>query len=186
MGRLSKPSLVIVVLEDDRHQRLIYKYLKECGVNRYQIRIERSPSGEGSAESWVRKRLVKEVGEYRVRQPKAETRLIIIIDADTSRVADRLNQLDQALRESGKETVAVNERIARLVPKRNVETWVLCLNGQPVDEETDYKQTTNDWSELIPPAAKNLCEWTRSDSELPSHCVASLRSGVDELKRARI
>ena len=30
-----------------------------------------------------------------------------------------------------------HEQIARLVPKRNVETWILCLNGQAADEDTD-------------------------------------------------
>jgi hypothetical protein len=87
------------------------------------------------------------------------------------------------LSDDGKEVVKDSEQIARLVPKRNIETWILCLNQQPVDEETDYTKTRNDWNELIPPAAKTLVQWTRSQAELPSHCVDSLRSGVRELKR---
>ncbi len=181
---MSKPSQVIVVLEDDHHKMLVYRYLIKRGLESNVLRIERSPSGEGSAESWVRKTFVREVNAYRSRSRHTQTALIVVIDADTGTVHDRLRQLDQALKDSRKETVDTDtEQIARLVPKRNIETWILCLNEQAVDEETDYKKTRNDWNELIPPAAEGLFQWTRSNDEPPKHCVDSLRSGVRELKR---
>jgi hypothetical protein len=181
---MSRPSHVIVVLEDDRQKMLIYKYLIECGLRRHEIRDELSPSGQGSAESWVRKRFVKETIAYRNRQARAQTALIVMLDADARTVQERFNELDQALRDSGNQTVDETEQIARLVPKRNVETWILCLvNDQGVDEETDFKRMRNDWNELIRPAAHTLCQWTRSRAELPNHCVDSLRTGVRELKR---
>ena len=68
-------------------------------------------------------------------------------------------------------------------PKRNIETWILCLTKQTVDEKTDYKNTRNDWNELIPPAAATLFQWTRQESELPNHCIDSSRTGVKELNR---
>ena len=166
---MSKPSRVIVVLEDDHHEMLIRRYLINCGLKRHAMRIYRSPSGQGSAESWVLKRFVEETNVYRNRQARALTDLIVMIDADTRTVQEK--------------TVGKSERIARLVPKRNVETWILFLNEQPVDEKTDYKGTSNNWNELIPHAAKNLCRWTRSKDEPPNHCVGSLRIGVRELKR---
>jgi hypothetical protein len=182
---MSKPSRVIVLLEDDHHNRLINRYLIKCGWERHEIRIYRSPAGEGSAESWVRKEFVKQTNVYRIRQARAQSALIVMIDADTRTVQDRLNQLDHALRKSGNQVVGDSERIARLVPKRNVETWILCLNEEAVDEETDYKKTRNDLSALIPQAAVTLCQWTRSTAEPPNHCVSSLRTGVGELKRLR-
>jgi hypothetical protein len=112
--------------------------------------------------------------------------LIVIIDADAGTVQDRLTQLDQALKDSGKPAIDKSERIARLVPKRNVETWILCLNDQRVDEETDYKRTTDDSSALIPAASKALHQWTQSESKLPSHCIDSLRRGIRELKRLEL
>jgi hypothetical protein len=178
---MSEPSLVIVLLEDDHQKMLIYRYLINCGLNRHAIAIHRSPSGEGSAESWVRKRFVEETNVYRSRQ--ARTALIVMIDADTRTVQERLNQLDQALTDSGNQIVVGSERIARLVPKRNVETWILCLNKQAVDEQTDYKRTGTNWNELIPTASETLFQWTRSPAEPPNHCVGSLRTGVRELKR---
>jgi hypothetical protein len=128
---------------------------------------------------------VRETTEYRSRQARARSALIVVIDADTHTVQDRLNQLDEALTGSGKQTVGDTEQIARLVPKRNVETWILCLNEQPVNEDDDYTHTRSDWNELIPRGAETLCQWTRSTTEPPNHCVNSLRTGVRELKRLR-
>lgn len=177
---MSKRCLVVAVVEDEYHRMLVYRYLVKSGM--WPIRIVLSPAGQGSAEAWVRKTFAKEVSAYRSRH--AQTRLIVVIDADTGTVQDRLRQLDQALRENGKEPVdAMTEQIARLAPKRNIETWVLCLNGHAVDEETNYKRTRDDWNELIPPAAETLFQWTRSKAEPPDNCIESLRNGVQELKR---
>lgn len=179
---MSKPSSVIVVVEDGRHKQFINRYLTARGLENHAIRIELSPSGQGSAESWVRNRFVKEVKACRMRQAKAQTALIVVIDADTATVQHRLRQLDQALQDAGEQRVASDrDQIARLVAKRNIETWILCLNEQAVDEETDYKRMARDWSALIPPAAEVLSRWTRVNAELPQRCVDSLRKGITEL-----
>jgi hypothetical protein len=172
---------VIIVVEDDHHEMLIRRYLKKRGLVEREMRIRRSPSGEGSAENWVRKTFANEVSNYRSRH--AQTALIVVIDADKATVQHRLQQLDQALRDSRKETVDPGrEQIARLVPKRNVETWILCLNGHAVDEATDCKTRNHDWNALIPPAAESLFQWTRSKAEPPNHCIDSLRHGIKELR----
>lgn len=180
---MSKPSQVIVLLEDDHHKMLIYRYLKKHGLG-HEMRITLPPPGRGSAESWVRNRFAKEVSAYRVRQHHTRTALIVVIDADNHSVQDRWRQLDQALRDAQKPPVDVErEKIARLIPKRNIETWILCLTMQTVDEQIDYKNSRNNWNELIPPAAATLFQWTRQEAELPNHCVDSLRTGIKELSR---
>lgn len=182
---MSRPSQVIVIVEDDRHKQLVYRYMLRCGLKAHQIRIERSPSGAGSAESWVRKRFVKEVSAYRNRQHRAETALIVIVDSDTYTVQDRLGQLNQALKESEKPVVGAQEQIARLIPKRNVETWILCLNQEAVDEETDYKKSSRNWNELTPAAAEMLFAWAKREIGLPTYCIDSLKTGVEELGHLR-
>lgn len=178
---MNKTSLFIVLVEDTHQGMLVRRCLKGLGVGSHQMRIEPSPSGAGSAENWVRKRFAEEAVVYRSR--KARTALIVVVDADSYTVQVRLGQLDQALKDRGKPVVAEGERIARLVPKRNVETWILCLNETEVDEEKDYKRTQDNWNQLIPPAARTLSEWTRSGAEPPNVCIDSLRRGVRELKR---
>ena len=176
---------VIVVLEDARQQMLARRYLKKRGVGEREMRIERSPSGEGNAEGWVRKTFVKEVSVYRGRQ--AKTALIVLIDADNHTVQDRWRQLDQALLEGGKQGIEFDrEQIARLIPKRNVGTWILCLNEQPVNEETDYKRARDDWNELIPQAAETLFQLTYRQAALPNWCTESLQSATRELKHLEL
>lgn len=177
---MNKRCLVVAVVEDEHHRMLIYRYLIKSGM--WPIRIVLSPSGQGSAENWVRRTFAKEVKTYRSRH--AQTKLVVIIDADTDTVQDRLKQLDQALQNTGKEPVDTrSEQIARLVPKRNVETWILCLNEQVVNEDEDYKKKRENWNELIPTAAETLFQWTRSHEALPEYCVDSLHHGIGELKR---
>jgi len=183
---MSNPSLVIVLVEDEHHRMFIRRYLIECGLKEHAIRIQQSPSGRGSAESWVLKRFVAETRVYRNRQARAGTALIVMIDADNHSVQDRMTQFDQALVDFEQPIVGKSERIARLVPRRNVETWILCLNDeQDMNEDTNYTSERRNWHELIPSAAEMLCEWTRANAEPPNRCVDSLRIGVRELKPLR-
>lgn len=76
----------------------------------------------------------------------------------------------------------VNESIALLIPKRNVETWILCLTGDDVDEQTDYKGRTG-LDQRIKAASQFLWEWTRPNFVLPPTCVDSLREAIPELAR---
>jgi hypothetical protein len=179
---MSKPSQVILLVEDRRHQQFIRKYLRRLGLEAHAMRFEIAPSGVGSAESWVRERFPLEVTAYRRRQP--QTRLIVLIDADAHTVQQRIRQLDQSLREA--DVAAIDqgtEHIARLVPKRNIETWILCLNQEAVDEDTDYKRPRNDWSDLIASGSDTLYQWTRPNAAIPLSCIESLQNGIQELQK---
>jgi hypothetical protein len=182
---MSNPSRVFVLVEDERHKALILRYLVECGLQQHEMRIQLSPSGRGSAENWVLKKFALETRTYRSRQARAESALVVMIDADTRSVQDRWNQLDQALKDNGEPSVSRGERIARLVPKRNVEAWILCLNERDVNESANYSEAREDWNKLIPHAAETLSHWTRPNAEPPNHCIDSLRVGVRELKPLR-
>ena len=183
---MSNPSLVIVLVEDQRQEMLVYKYLRRCGLEPHDIRIRTCPIGLESADGWVLSKFAAEAGEYRNRQmSKGETALTVMIDADDNTVEHRWTQMDQALAKGGEKKISERERIVRLVPKRNVETWILCLTSErELDEDTNYKRREkHKWHDLIPTAAETLREWTRPRAELPAHCVRSLRLGVQELKR---
>lgn len=166
---------------------LIRRYLHGKGLSFHQLRFSPPYRWEGSGEQRVRQSYPGEVRALRKRQAKAQTALIVVIDADTGTVEDRLRQLADALAVQQISAIDPNaEQIARLVPKRNIETWILCLNREPVAEENDYKKTRDDWNRLIPPAAENLIEWARSNVELPAHVVQSLRQGIEELLHVRL
>jgi len=174
---------VIILVEDNRHQQFVMRYLRRCGLEQHMMRFVPYPAGAGSGEHWVRERFAVEVEACRRRRAYAETALIVLIDADDLLVQERLAQLDSKLDAAQADRVQPDaEQIARLVPKRNIETWILCLNGVPVDEETDYKRTRNDWTPLIRSGIGTLYDWTRPNAQLPA-VSSSLRLGVAELKR---
>jgi hypothetical protein len=175
------PSQVILLVEDSRQEQLIRQYLSQLGLGTHAMRIVRSPAGAGSGEQWVRTRFPKEVSACRSRH--AETKLIILIDADTNSVQARLQQLNHALDKAHVQQIKKNEEIARLVPRRNIETWILCLNDEQVDENTDYKGRHADWSQLIRAGSTSLYRWTRPNAAIPPHCVPSLHAGISELQR---
>ena len=85
----------------------------------------------------MRERYAKEVAAYRSRFPR--TALVVTVDADKGSVDDRLRQLRDALTQAHLPQRTNDERISHLIPKRNVETWILCLTGEKVDEDTDYR-----------------------------------------------
>lgn len=181
---MSRPSEVIVLLEDRRQQQIIHRYLRRTGLENHAMRF--MPPSSGSGEQWVREQFPVEVIAYRRRRVRAETRLIVVIDADNLTPPERLTQLDQKLREAEVEPIREDaEQVARLIPRRNIETWILCLNSVQVDEDTDYKRprTLNDWGELIRPAAERLYVWTRPNAHLPANCITSLQQGVAELRK---
>jgi hypothetical protein len=182
---MPRPSQVVALVEDKRHEMLVRRYLRKRGMEPHQMTFVPFSAGKGSAEQWVRTRFAKEVNAYRYRRRsrRAATVLIVMIDADAHTVDQRMAQLAQGLRENGSEPLGVDEPVARLVPKRNVETWILCLNEHRVDEDPDYKRTRHDWDDLIPRASEVLFNWTRPNSLVPEYCVDSLKRGLAELKR---
>ena len=99
---MPRPSQVILLVEDNHHQQFIFRYLRRVdpgpGRRIRDIRVEKSPYGAGSAEQWVRERFPIEVEACRHRQ--AETKLVVVIDADTYTVQQRMQQLDRALQQA--------------------------------------------------------------------------------------
>jgi hypothetical protein len=133
------------------------------------------PSGRGSGEQWVRKRYATAVNAFRQRSTRATTWLIVAIDADTGTVDRRLRQLSDATPR------AEDEAIAHLIPKRHIETWILCLCGEEVDEETDYHGREVDGQ--IKTAASSLFDWSRPNAAPPASCIPSLRVAIPEVQR---
>lgn len=87
---MARPSQVIVLVEDIRHQQFVWRYLRRCGLEQHAIRLVSYPAAEGSGEQWVREQFGIDVKAYRLRRAHAETALIVIIDADALSVQERL------------------------------------------------------------------------------------------------
>lgn len=107
---------------------------------------------------------------------------MVIVDADTRTLHQRRQELASTLENAKITPRDVIKAIALLIPKRNVETWILCLTGDEIDEQTDYK-VRDGLDQKIKAASKFLWEWTRPNFVLPLTCVDSLREAIPELAR---
>lgn len=189
---MSSPSRVYALVEDQRQRQLLYRFLLKAGVSPHQVQFELSPSGQGSAEQWVRENFARQLGKCRARNARAATSMFVMLDADVARVDERLHALDESLVSAGQARFDTGrDPVARLVPKRNVETWILYLSTKgivrsAINEEQDYKQTKtgDEWSKLIPAAAEVLHTWTTNVRERPPNLIDSLRCGIQEIPRA--
>lgn len=179
---MSKASLVTVLAEDERHVRFVSRHLRRLGYTNHEIRVEPLPSGRGCGEQWVRERYPRAVKALRSRATRARSALVVAIDADTEPVSRRLQQLRESLRDTGQADRGDTEAIAHLIPKRSVETWILCLSGQDVDEDTNYRRVTG-VDDLIPAAAASFFDWSRPNTVPPSRCVNSLFLAFPEARR---
>ena len=179
---MARPSQVVVLAEDQVQVRFIRAYLKRLDFSNHDITIEPLSSGRGAGEQWVRERYSNAVKAYRWRSARASTALVVMIDADTGSVERRLQQLRQGLVQDRLDERSQTERITHLIPKRNVETWILCLNGAQVDEDTDYRDEAG-VDKQIGTAAIVFFNWSRLNAQIPQGCVSSLRSAVPEVRR---
>jgi hypothetical protein len=173
-----KVSRVTVLAEDENHQLFAARFLNRLGYGQHQIFQERVPNGAGSGEQWVRDNYRRAVLNYRRRSAKAATALLVVIDADDHEPIRRQHQLEETLDVARTE----GERIVHFIPKRNIETWILCLDGDTVDEIEDYSRDRG-IDDRIGPAARAFYLWTRRNADVPSHCIPSLRVAIPEAQK---
>lgn len=168
----------VVLCEDKQQEVFARKYLKARNV-REKVTYDTCPSGKQSGEQYVRDRYAKEVQELRRRQHE-NIALVVIIDADTQTVGNRIAQLNQQLSQSGQLQRNSKERIAIFVPKRNIETWIAFASGEAVDESKIYRKLPkeSDCAPLVQHLARTICA-----IGLPEDVLPSLHTACNELKR---
>ncbi len=182
---MSNLARVIVLAEDKRHQRLIRHYLYRAGFGRHDVYFEPLPRDRGCAEQYVRENYAANVKDFRRRAARAAKALVVAIDADTVEVTRRQQQLAEQLRKAGMNARDRLEPIAHLIPKRNIETWILFLANSPnIDETTDYRNDRR-VEAAINSAAEALFDIARNSSSGPN-LLPSLIAALPELRRIPI
>lgn len=181
---MSSSAEYIILAEDVRHQRLVRRYLiRRFNCSSRDIRLVELPGGRSAAEQWVRKKYPDELKAWRNRAARARTALIAVIDADTGTIDARQQQLQRSAEDAGVVIRSDGDAVVHLIPKRNVETWILSLTGATVNEIDDYKNPTANIDGLIGQGVRTLYDWSRPNAQISARCVASLHAGIGELKR---
>jgi len=130
------------------------------------------PQGRGAGEQYVRREYPIQVKVLRQKRHLSKA-LVTMIDADTLTVSERLNQLFPLPIET--------EKIVRLVPKRNIETWIHYLNNDLSSvNETDTCHKL-DKESACKPGVEKLVSFCITG--LPADCLPSLQVGCREFYR---
>jgi hypothetical protein len=172
----------MVLVEDRRLERFVRECLYALGVHTREIRIVGYLAGRGSAKQWIDREYPIQVQAHR-RKSSENIALVVGTDADEQTVQHRVQRLAEVLQEAGREARAAHERIALWIPRWNIETWLLFLNGQAVDEEANYKARAREVD--IKAAAREFVQRFRryiTDPGIENH-LPSLVSAFEETRR---
>lgn len=172
---------ITILAEDRRHENLLRHFLLEANFvkNNRDVYVKLCPGG--SAEQFVRLRYPVELEELRSRNFQRNLWLIVVVDADTKSVADRLIDLEAGLNSRGVPAPNSNESVVLLVPKRDVETWVWFLLGNVATEDKDYSSRVTDQDCLA--AALKLRDCRAADWRFPPNAPSSLVRAGQQLRR---
>ena len=178
---MSQRRVQIVILCEDRQQEVFARsFLKKRGFTGL-FRTKICPPGSQSGEQYVRSQYPMEVKAYRQNKNRVSIGLVVLIDADTGTLQDRLNQLANTLDEDAQEKRRSHEAIAIFVPKRNIETWIHYLQGEIVNEEDAYPKFHQNEG-VCKTNVENLADRCYSQN-LPEDAPRSLQAACGELQR---
>lgn len=135
-GVSARQVQIEVVCEDSQHEAFVRRVLAGLGYDRNRFRVTKSPHGRGAADAWVLAQVPRLLREYRARH--REYFIVVMMDADRATAKERLRQLDELCLAQGVAPRRAGERVAVLLPKRNIETWLAYLDGDTVDEHSAY------------------------------------------------
>lgn len=182
-----------MLCEDQQSQVLIVRALRHRGVQSWEITKAPLPSDSvgGAGEQYVRERYVDQVRAVRDENRRGPTALIVHIDADPRQTVEkRRAQLAESLRAANEKPLQPSERIAELVPKRNIETWIHALDEtlsagleRPLDEERAYPKLAYPSDCAV--AAESFAEHARNGTTPDvADSIPSLAVGIAEFRRA--
>jgi hypothetical protein len=178
---MSQRRVQIMILCEDRQQEVFARYFFKNRGFTGLFRAKICPPSSQSGEQYVRTQYPVEVKAYRQNRNRVSIGLVVIIDADTSTVQDRLDWLARTLVEDSQQNRQSDEAIAIFVPKRNIETWIHYLQGKTVNEEEAYSKFHNSEASCKGDV-ENLAQQCYSQS-LPNNAPESLQLACGELQR---
>ncbi|HLM71958.1 MAG TPA: hypothetical protein VK459_04695 [Polyangiaceae bacterium] len=174
---------VVVLCEDKAHLSFIIRLVDH--LNLQPVRYERCGDSTG-----VLRRLGVEVDALRRRKHQKNLGLVILIDADEKGLQGRVNELLERIvtdTSDGARTEA--ERVALVVPAREIETWYvhLCFPAaRPVDEMRDDYKKSPEWRQLdkdVGAAAKRAVDaWEPEPGRVDPASVTAARKELSRVQ----
>lgn len=129
---MNRPQIT-VLCEDKQHATFIRIFLKKR-----KRRVQRTllTPNKGAGDQFVRNNYPEQLDAIRKRNGI----LVVMIDGDNYSIEQRMKQLNDACTQNGISPRESGDKvkIAIFVPKRNIETWLAYLDGEPVNETDEY------------------------------------------------
>ncbi len=156
-----------ILCEDRAHFSFVNTFLKKMGYARgiYQI-----PFPTKCGKDHVIRNFPKNVKELRKKGLRSRA-LVAILDADNHTIDQDRKVLLATL---GNEPITSSDKVLIVIPKWEIETWVLFLSGQTVDESIKCPEDRK-IKDKIKDAAKKLAEHCQANS-LPKDAPPSLKT----------
>jgi hypothetical protein len=174
-----KSTEIIILCEDQTHNTFVRAFLKRRNFNPRQMRTLPIPGRSGgSGEASVRRRFPNELKAIRSR---CNAMLIVLVDADTCEVAERKRQFMQECEQCEVPWREEKDHVVLIVPKRNIESWLVYLDGGESNEESSEWKRKRD--ELAKPGAKALDEMCYVAQRLRKPAPPSLEESCCEWKK---
>lgn len=157
-------SMFMILGEDAFHRTFVRQWLAANDVPPRRVHVVEPPADKSGGWKFVVERAADEARAARARNFRAQTRLIVVIDADDESLERRHGIVADAIAEADLQGAG---DVCVLVPKRHIETWVHALDpaDPAVDESTDYKTKSSD---QVKAAARRLARMTAAPASPPS------------------
>ena len=172
----------VLLCEDRQHEAFFRYYLEQIGYNPRKLDVQKASTGSG--EQWVRNRYPIELRAYRKHSEDTHN-LIVVIDGDGRSLEDRRAQLQSASSAESLPERGEDEAVSILVPRRNIETWIRYLQGEPVQEDHREAYPKLGRESDCYGAVDRLLAIRANNWMAPDDCPPSLRAGLVELRRLR-
>lgn len=162
MGATKK---IVLACEDAQQSSFISECLKNLGAKKLKrdlypwIAAREEPNG--NVDTVIKRVTDVEFPAWQSRCPSCTTLLVVVADADMKSIPDRVACFPTC------ENSSLCNLYVIIVPKRNIETWVVLPNGMEVDETTDYKNSRTTASDVAKNAASQLMKWFLHGNHLP-------------------
>jgi hypothetical protein len=173
---------VTILVEDQSLERFMREVLLNLGFSRHELRFEPLPVGKGSAKDWIDSQYPSLVELLRSKNFQQNLAVVIGTDADELTVDQRSQRLTKSLAKSGLPPRSDEEKIVHIIPKWNIETWLLYFADDQRDEVANYK---NDLKKPDFPVAANafVVEWRAFQKDVLIETQPSLKIAYAEVSR---
>lgn len=176
-------KLRCLLLCEDIEQERLFRPILERHFHRVYVE-PRKPHG---GASFVLQRIERWANYIRQHHQEA-VGLLVVIDGDMAGLHERLESIRAA---AGLTGAAWEERIAKCVPCRSVETWEMWLCGErDINEETKYKEAFRREVERGLMSSRMavqawLAPLTEEERQTEERCLPALAHGRREIERLR-